>query len=231
MSDFAGVGVPPPERPTRPSSGARPTAPDRADDPAPDRAGDRAHDLVAEWWSEHAHRVQAYALRHVDAHAAQEVVSETFLVAWRRRADVPDDVLPWLLVVARNVVRHHYRAASRALALEQRLGQVARQQVSPAVDAAVTEREHVLLALAALPEKHREALLLVAWDGLSREQAAVAAGCRVGTFDVRLSRARRRLGDLLDDPEPASGPPDNRTVPAPVRLALTVEPTVPGGSR
>jgi RNA polymerase sigma-70 factor (ECF subfamily) len=162
-----------------------------------------AEERVVTWWRDHAHRVQAYALRHVDAHTAQEVVSETFLVAWRRSTQVPDDVLPWLIGVARHVIHHHHRTEGRALALEVRLGRLARRQVSPGADVTLTEREHVVLALAQLSEKDREALLLVAWDGLSRERAAAAAGCRVGTFDVRLSRARRRLGRLLDDPDPA----------------------------
>jgi len=45
-------------------------------------------------WQQHAPRVMAYALRYV------EVVADTFLVAWRRLADVPRHPLPWLLVVA-----------------------------------------------------------------------------------------------------------------------------------
>jgi RNA polymerase sigma-70 factor (ECF subfamily) len=183
--------------------------------PEPSAVAREAEDRVVAWWHDHAARVQAYALRHVDAHTAQEVVSETFLVAWRRSADVPDDVVPWLLGVARNVIRHQFRSAGRALALEQRLGQLARRQVSPGADVTRTEREHVVLALAQLPEKDREALLLVAWDGLSREQAAAAAGCRVGTFDVRLSRARRRLSRLLDDPDPSPAPRPSAIAPAP----------------
>jgi RNA polymerase sigma-70 factor (ECF subfamily) len=168
--------------------------------------GATPQDRVIGWWHEYAHRVHAYALRHVDPHTAQEVVSEVFLVAWRRSDEVPDsrdagDVLSWLFVVARNVIRHQQRAAHRALALEQRLGQVAARETSPAgPDAAVAEREQVLLALAQLPEPQREALLLVAWDGLSREQAAAATGCKVGAFDVRLSRARTQLTRLLDGP-------------------------------
>lgn len=167
-------------------------------------------DHVADWWHRYAHRVQAYAMRHVDAHAAQEVVSETFLVAWRRQGDTPDDVLPWLIGVARNVIRNEHRSARRVQALASRLDAVARRDaVVPAVDAAVAEREHVLNALSRLPEKQREAVFLVAWDGLDREQAAQVSGCRVGTFDVRLSRARRRLEELLATDD--LGPADPRT--------------------
>lgn len=51
-------------------------------------------------WEQHAPRIMAYALRHVDPDTAQEVLAETFLVAWRRLRDVPGQPLPWLLVVA-----------------------------------------------------------------------------------------------------------------------------------
>lgn len=187
---------------------------------------------VSRWWAEHAARVQAYAMRHVGADAAQEVVSETFLIAWRRRAEVPGDVLPWLLVVARNVIRNQRRSERRAAALGQRLGEVARPDTHPGADVAFTERERVLLALAQLPEKHREALLLVAWDGLNREQAAAACGCRLGTFDVRLSRARRRLSQVLDAPDTAANDPRAALpIPAPRRVVGAVEHTPVEGSR
>ncbi|HEX6027306.1 MAG TPA: sigma factor-like helix-turn-helix DNA-binding protein, partial [Solirubrobacter sp.] len=52
-------------------------------------------------------------------------------------------------------------------------------------------------ALAMLKPIDREALLLTAWEGLTPERAAVAAGCSRATFDVRLHRARRRLADAL----------------------------------
>jgi RNA polymerase sigma-70 factor, ECF subfamily len=55
-------------------------------------------------------RVWAYAVGRVGRQSAEDVVAETFTVAWRRRADIPRDPLPWLLVVARNVVREAGRA-------------------------------------------------------------------------------------------------------------------------
>lgn len=157
-------------------------------DPPPDE------DRITELWRAYAWRVQAYALRHVDPHDAQEVVSETFLVAWRRLADLPGDPLPWLLVVARNVVRNQRRAARRRSAAEGeliRLERVARA----AEDTGVTlgRREAMITALARLAPKDREALLLTGWDGLAPADAARVAGCSVAAFKMRLSRARRRL--------------------------------------
>lgn len=145
-------------------------------------------------WESYAERVLAYALRHTDRDLAQEVVSETFLVAWRRLADIPGDPLPWLLVVARNTVKNHRRSGYRQALMQDevmRLHQLS--AATPGVDDVVTERAAVLAALAALTSKEREALLLVSWDGLSAADAARVAGCSVPTFQVRLFRARRRL--------------------------------------
>ena len=68
-------------------------------------------------WDAYAGRVFAYTCRHVDHHSAQEVVSETFLVAWRRLDEVPEQALPWLLVVARNTVNNNRRSVRRLLRL------------------------------------------------------------------------------------------------------------------
>jgi RNA polymerase sigma factor (sigma-70 family) len=164
-------------------------------------------------WSEHSPRVMAYALRHLDSDAAQDVVSETFLVAWRRLASVPDDPLPWLLVVARNTIanlrRSGHRQARLAAELE-RWRQVA--EPAAAADVLATERAAVLAGLAALTPKEREALLLVAWDGLRPEQAAKVAGCSLAAFHVRLFRARRRL---RIDGEPDMPAPATHPLPAP----------------
>ena len=145
-------------------------------------------------WESYAGRVLAYARRHTDADLAQEVVSETFLVAWRRLADVPGDPLPWLLVVARNTVKNQRRSGYRQAVMHSeitRLREVATP--APGADEVVTERADVLAALAALTSKEREALLLVAWDGLSPADAARVVHCSIPTFQVRLYRARRRL--------------------------------------
>lgn len=183
-------------------------------------------DRISELWRAYAWRVQAYALRHVDPHDAQEVVSETFLVAWRRLGSVPGDPLPWLLVVARNVVRNQRRAARRRSAAEEQL--IRLERVAQGVeDDAVTmsRRDAMLSALLRLAPKDREALLLTGWDGLAPADAAQVAGCSVAAFKMRLSRARRRLESASTQlptlaashkggPTPAAGPADTVTDPA-----------------
>ncbi len=145
-------------------------------------------------WDAYAVRVHSYSCRHVDHHTAQEVVSETFLVAWRRLAEVPERPLSWLLVVARNTISNNHRSIRRDAALAEKMGSIEHTASStPGADVTVTDRAELIQALAALTDTEREALLLTAWDGLSATEAAHVTGCSVPTMHVRLFRARRRL--------------------------------------
>lgn len=93
-------------------------------------------------------RVWAYAVSRAGRQVADEVVSETFAVAWRRLADVPDPALPWLLGVARSILRDGHRADVRRESFAYEVG---RWTARPAGDIAedVAERLAVLRAVAA----------------------------------------------------------------------------------
>jgi RNA polymerase sigma-70 factor (ECF subfamily) len=117
-------------------------------------------------------RVLAFSLRRTHRALAEDAVAATFLVAWRRRDELVDDPLPWLLGVARRVIANQLRGERRGAALVARVG---------------TERFD------------REALLLTAWDGLAPHEAANVVGCTPATFRVRLHRARRRFAQALGD--------------------------------
>ncbi|MDH6676693.1 RNA polymerase sigma factor (sigma-70 family) [Rhodococcus sp. LBL1] len=180
--------------------------------PGSPAAGDSARFTAL--WDDCAGRVFAYACRHVDHHTAQEVVSETFLVAWRRLPEVPERALPWLLVVARNNMSNHRRGDRRRHALTAKMARI--EQVAgsaPGADVTAADRAEVLAALAALTPGEREALLLTAWEGLSATEAARVVGCSVPAMHARLFRARRRL-----QAGPATGPA------TPTRLRVAVEP-------
>lgn len=71
-------------------------------------------------FAQHAQAVRAYALRRADPATADDVVSEVFVVACRRLADLPDDALPWLLGCARRVLANQHRAQRRQRALSER---------------------------------------------------------------------------------------------------------------
>jgi RNA polymerase sigma-70 factor (ECF subfamily) len=159
-------------------------------------------------WRRHAGAVVRYARRRVLDAEVDEVVAETFLVAWRRLDDVPAFALPWLLGVARGVSANVHRGSRRRDALHSRLAD--HHRTSATVTAPSSDRaERVLAALAELREPDRELLTLVAWDGLTHDQAAEALGCSRRTFAVRLHRARGRLRAELEAAadHPATHPP------------------------
>jgi RNA polymerase sigma factor (sigma-70 family) len=142
--------------------------------------------------------VRRYAFhRGVAGADADDLVSETFLVAWRRLDSVPrDNPVPWLLAVAANVQRNRARSTRRYQAMIDRL-----PMPPPAASPADPNDLHtaVATALAALSEDDREILCLVAWDGLTPQEAATVLGTSSGAARLRLHRARRRLAVLLGD--------------------------------
>lgn len=160
-----------------------------------------------EMWHAEAPRVQAFASRHVGAEAAHDVVAETFLAAWRRWDELPTPPIGWLLVTARKVIQNRARTSRRHRALEDRIALLdgVAAYVADSADAVLTRRE-ALERLARLDDRHREALLLVAWDGLSNDQAAAVLGIKPATFRRRISRARAALlapsPSETTDPEP-----------------------------
>ena len=142
----------------------------------------------------HAGDVFGFAARRTSRSAAEDVVSETFLVAWRRLDSIPDAPKPWLLAVARRVLANQRRSAGRQSAVAARLG-----PHDPLLDAEAvgSAGSAVLEALGHLAPLDRDAITLIAWDGLTAEEAAAVLGCSRATFYVRLHRAKKRLAAVL----------------------------------
>jgi RNA polymerase sigma factor (sigma-70 family) len=156
--------------------------------------------------------MRAYVLRRAPRTVADDVVSETFLVAWRALDGVPEEPLPWLYGVARRTLANHRRGRRRSAALSARLTHMAVEPPEPemlgeGIEPALRD------ALLELSERGREALLLVAWEGLSPAQAASALGCSGAAFRVRLHRARGHLAQLLAH-TPSERPSQPGRVPA-----------------
>jgi RNA polymerase sigma-70 factor (ECF subfamily) len=160
-----------------------------------------AEERLASLYAEHGREVLAYALRRTPGpEDAADVVAETFLIAWRRLADVPagDDARLWLYGVARRVLANQRRGERRRL----RLGERLRSEL-PAMLAEHAppsgERSAVLTALSRLDEADRELLLLVGWEGLEPAQVARVVGGSVVAVRSRLHRARHRLRTAMED--------------------------------
>ncbi len=152
---------------------------------------------LTEIYQRYHRQIRAYAASRVGTAIAEDVVGQTFLVATEKAAKVPSDPLPWLLGVARNVLRERYREELRQRALAEQL-QAWVDQVEHDVADGVVEKAAALRALASLVDTDRELLTLIAWHGLTARQAAKVVGCSTATFFVRLHRARRRFELALD---------------------------------
>ncbi len=153
-------------------------------------------------YEDHVDAVMSYCLRHLVPTNAEDAVSDTFLIAWRKLDDVPHDCRGWLIVTARNTIRNRYRTQTRALALAERLQQITRLAADPA-DVTAERRADLLTALESLTDDEREAILLVSWDGLTGAEAARALGCSHGALRVRVHRARQKMAAALGDTAPA----------------------------
>jgi RNA polymerase sigma-70 factor (ECF subfamily) len=144
----------------------------------------------------HSGAVRAYVRRRADAQTADDVVADVFVIAWRRKGDIPDDPLPWLFGVSRRTLANRRRQSARYRALQDRVA--SEQARAPSTAPTHPEsNEAVLRALSVLSERDRETLLLVGWEGLEPARAARALGVHPNTFAARMYRARRRFARAL----------------------------------
>lgn len=159
-----------------------------------------AEDRFNALYRAHSRAVLRYAARRTDPDSAGDIVAETFLVAWRKLADVPTDpgqAEPWLYAVARRVLANAERSTRRTHRVAARLWLEGSQDEVPDPAAVVSDRQRIIQALGNLAEHDQEALRLVGWEGLDIPGAALAMGCSRSAMAVRLHRARRRLDQAL----------------------------------
>jgi RNA polymerase sigma-70 factor (ECF subfamily) len=145
----------------------------------------------------HYAEVLAYAMRRVEQRAtAEDVLAETFAVAWRRRDAIPAPALPWLYAIAARVIANQMRSSRRRLRLGRRLAaQPPRRGHDPSE--VIGEHDALVEAFSRLSDSQRELLSLVIWEDLATSDAAAALGCSPTAFRVRLHRARRALAKHL----------------------------------
>jgi RNA polymerase sigma factor (sigma-70 family) len=167
-------------------------------------------EAFAEVFRRHAPEIKRYVTRRLGGDAAEDVVGETFLAAFRQR-DRYDlshpSARPWLYGIATNLMGRHTRSEVRQLRVLERGGvdpvTVPFTERSDERVSAEASRRNLAGALAVLPGGHRDALLLVAWGGLSYPEVAEALGIRIGTVRSRINRARQKLRSELGGTNPA----------------------------
>jgi len=149
-------------------------------------------------------QVHSYVARRLGSDVADDLASETFLIAFRQRErfDRRSGVVrAWLYGIATNLIRRHRRDEVRAWRALSKLpvplpttGQ--EDRIAAQVTAQGVSRE-LAAALAKVSARDREVLLLVALGQLTYDEVAAALGIAYGTVCSRLSRARRIVRDSL----------------------------------
>jgi RNA polymerase sigma factor (sigma-70 family) len=165
----------------------------------------RDPNAFAELFHRHSGEIGRYVTRRVGPVTAEDIVAETFLVAFRRRVSYDGshkDSRPWLYGIATNVIRRHRRDEVRALRALARTGgdpvlaEPVADQVAGQVAASEISRA-LAPALARLDAAQRDVLLLVAWADLTLDQVADVLGIPRGTARSRLNRARTKIRAAL----------------------------------
>jgi RNA polymerase sigma factor (sigma-70 family) len=164
----------------------------------------------------HFAAIHGYLRRRLDRQLADELASQTFLVAFNRRVHFDPgrlDSRPWLFGIATNLARNHRRREIREL---QAMAELTPEPVlgidgvESRIDAE-RMRGRLAQALAKLPSEEADVLLLLVWAELDQPEIADALEIPLGTVKSRLSRARRRLQDALGLVPSVDSPTANST--------------------
>ncbi|MGI5418281.1 RNA polymerase sigma factor [Actinomadura luteofluorescens] len=187
-----------------PSRRPEPAADDEPTDASLIAASRTEPERFAGLFHRHATEIMRYVTRRLGRDAAEDVVAETFLVAFDRRHrydPARPDARPWLYGIATNLIRRHRRAEVRALRALARSGlDPVTEPFTDAVENRVQAgaRSRALAgAIAGLPAAQREVLLLVTWAGLTYDEVAEALAVPAGTVRSRMNRIRRKLREAL----------------------------------
>ena len=163
-----------------------------------ERVVDAAESRFDALYRAHAEQIRNYCLRRLGPDDASDAAADVFTVVWRRLGSCPPDgeAHLWIYGIARNVVANRRRGARRSEVLARRVAAGAMNASATPEHIVVRRSEYEALdaALAKLPSRYREVLILAEWDGLDRETIAQLEGVSRGAIDQRISRAYKRLG-------------------------------------
>ena len=155
-----------------------------------------------ELYERYYRQVYAYCGRRTTAQRVDDVVADTFLVAWRKIDQVPrgSEVLPWLYGVAYRVLGHEWRGTSRRRRLDRKLRALGKEAPVLPEEVVVMRQEsrQVLDALSGLKATDQEILLLTAWEELPQADIAVTLNITIGAVRQRLHEAKKNLANHYD---------------------------------
>jgi RNA polymerase sigma-70 factor (ECF subfamily) len=170
---------------------------DRTDAQLMRRASDPA--AFGELYRRHSPAVFSWFRRRLEW-AAADLTAETFAQAWLGRRRFRDErdgsALPWLLGIARNVLRETLRQDRVETRARAKLGlplELAAEDGYADIDDRLSPRRALAEALEGLPAREREALELRIIDELPYGDVAERLAIRPAAARLRVSRALRRL--------------------------------------
>lgn len=164
----------------------------------------------AEIYRQYGNHIRGYCTRRTEGSDVADAVAETFLVAWRKIAQIPEGeaTLPWLYGVAYRVLSHQWRHKARGRRLVEKLSGHSDVETPPP-DVLVVKSETYRLIIRASSQLRmidQEILRLTLWEELSHADAAVVLGIDAAAVKQRAYRARRNLATeyqkLTKDPQP-----------------------------
>jgi RNA polymerase sigma-70 factor (ECF subfamily) len=154
---------------------------------------------------EHYDAVLAYAVARADVELAKDAVAATFVVAWRRRSEIPAEPRAWLIGVTRRTLADQRRTRARYVSLTLKLAaQPVAFEDEPDLSEPLADSNVVILAFRRLRPADQELLWLVACEGLTNAEVAGVLHFPRPVIAARLHRARRRFRAALgtdDDAE------------------------------
>ena len=148
--------------------------------------------------NEHSRSIYRYTLRRLsDWSSCEDVVAETFLIAWRRRDQIPphDRELAWLYAIALRVLSNQRRSRDRRDRLNTRL---ALERVEIGAEGDAFDIEPVMMVVKKLRTDDRVLLEHVYWERLTYREIAVVMKISENAVGIRINRAKKNLGKLLE---------------------------------
>lgn len=171
--------------------------------------GPSVSELRSDEWFEQVYcqtyvRVYQFVARRL-ADGVADVVAEVYATAWRKRHEVNDLDVPWLLGVAKNILLQNRRSVARRARLTTKLFGLRHESVpDPATSVAQAVRYHDACAAVfdALKPQDAEILRLWGWEQLTPAEIAIVLGISPGNARIKLLRARRQVASILNLSDP-----------------------------
>lgn len=128
-----------------------------------------------------------------DRSEAEDVAQEACARAYSRWSSVHDYAEPWCVRVAGNLALDALRARARSVRRHERL-----TAEHPVTGSGVDDRLDLYAALAKLPRRQRDVVMLRYLGDQSEQQTAATLGVSVGSVKTHASRGLAKLREVLD---------------------------------